>query len=73
MTADELTIVGFLSGSPESYYARREIARRAVKRQVYEENPHWVDAPLAGLVDQGVVEKDENGLYRLRQENRIRG
>jgi hypothetical protein len=69
MSADELTIVAFLKGSPASYYARREIARRAVKRQVYEENPHWVDAPLRGLVDKGVVEKNDHGLYRLKQED----
>ncbi len=69
MTSDEQSIVAFLKGSPESYYARREIARRAVKRQVYEENPHWVDAPLAGLVDRGVVEKSEEGLYRLKNED----
>ncbi len=69
MTADEMTIVAFIRGSPESFYARREIARRAVKRQVYEENPHWVDAPLAGLVDRGVIEKNDSGQYRLKNDD----
>ena len=67
MTYEELAIMNFLKGSPESYVARREIARKALKRTIFEENPHWADAPLASLVDQGVVEQNESGHYRIKK------
>ena len=63
----EYTIVNFLRASPETYYARKEIARRAVRRQEYEENPHWADAALAGLLLKGIIEQNQNGLYRLKK------
>ena len=57
--------MNFLKGSPDSYVARREIARKALKRTIFEENPHWADAPLASLVDQDLVEQNESGHYKL--------
>ncbi len=67
MNYDELAILNFLRGSPETFMARREIARKAVKRIIFDENPHWADAPLASLVDQGYVEQDDNGHYRIKK------
>ena len=67
MTHEELAIMSFLGVNPECYAARREIARKAVKRAVFEENPHWADAPLTSLVDRGLVEQDESGHYRVRR------
>jgi hypothetical protein len=67
MTFEEMAIVNLLRGSPEDYVARREIARKALKRAIFEENPHWADAPLSGLVDQGLVEQNDSGHYRLRK------
>jgi hypothetical protein len=67
MTSEELAIINFLKGSRDSFVARREIARKAQKRAVFEENPHWVDAPLSGLVDQGVVEQDDSGHYKIQK------
>lgn len=67
MTYEETAIIDFLRGSPDAYVARKEIARRALKRTVFEENPHWVDAPLASLVGQRLVEQDENGHYRIKK------
>jgi hypothetical protein len=49
--------------------ARKEIARKAVKRTVFEENPHWADAPLASLLNQGIVEQNESAQYRLAKSN----
>jgi hypothetical protein len=68
MTDTEQTIVGFLATSPETYFARREIARRAVRREVYEENPHWVEAPLASLLDKKIIEQNQTGLYRMKKD-----
>jgi hypothetical protein len=67
MTYEEMAIMNFLKGSPEDYVARREIARKALKRTIFEENPHWADASLAALVDQGEVEQNESGHYKIKK------
>ena len=67
MTYEESAIVNFLRGVPEEFVARREIARRALKRSLFEENPHWADAPLASLLDQGQIEKNDQAQYRLKR------
>ncbi len=67
MTYEETAIMNLLTGSPDTFLARREIARKALKRTVFEENPHWADAPLASLMDQGLVEQDESGHYRIKK------
>jgi len=61
-------ILNFLRANPEVYFNRKEIAKKAVHRSVYEENPHWVTAPLAGLVNDGMVEQNDEGHYRIKQE-----
>ena len=65
MTQEETVILDYLKGRPESAFAKREIARKAFKRTVYEQNPHWVDAPLASLVSQQLVQIDDNGNYHV--------
>ncbi|HOC55772.1 MAG TPA: hypothetical protein PKI20_09140 [Verrucomicrobiota bacterium] len=67
MTYEETAIMEFLRGSPDAYVARKEIARKALKRTVFEENPHWVDAPLASLLGRRFVEQDELGHYRIKK------
>jgi hypothetical protein len=67
MTYEESAIIHFLEGSRDCFVARREVARKALKRTVFEENPHWADAPLASLTDQGLVEQDESGHYRIKR------
>ncbi len=61
----EFIILDFLRATPDAWYSRREIARRAVRRTEYEENPHWADQALAALVARGVAEANDQGLYRL--------
>jgi hypothetical protein len=67
MTYEETAIIDFLKGAPDSFVARREIARKALKRAVFEENPHWADAALSSLVDQAAVEQDDSGHYRIKR------
>ena len=67
MTEQEFAVVTFLECNREVYFARKEIARRAVKRQVFEQNPHWADAALASLTIQGLIEQDESGRYRCKE------
>lgn len=66
MTDEESAIVLFLGASPDAFVARKEIARKAQKRQAFEENPHWVDAPLASLLQQGLIEQNDTCQFRLR-------
>jgi hypothetical protein len=68
MTYEEMAIMTLLRGSPSVYLARREIARKALKRSVFEENPHWADAPLVSLVDQSLVEQDESGHHKIKRD-----
>ena len=65
MTTEEQLIVEFMQHSPESGYARMEIARKAVRRKEFEENPRWADAPLTALADRKVVVLDKSGAFRL--------
>ena len=68
MTPEETAILEYLKARPESAFAKREIARKAVRRAEYEENPHWADAPLAALVNQKLIEIDDNGNYHVPWE-----
>ena len=68
MTDEEQLVVNFLKASPETFYARREIARRAVRRRIFEENPHWPDAALASLLARNVIEQNVSELYRMKKD-----
>jgi hypothetical protein len=69
MTYEETAIMDLLQGAPDAFMARREIARRALKRSAFEENPHWADAPLSSLVGQGVLEQNDSGHYRIKNQS----
>jgi hypothetical protein len=66
MTYEETAILSFLKGIPNVYLARREIARKALKRAAFEENPHWADAPLTSLLELDVVEQNDSGHFRIK-------
>ncbi len=66
MTYEELAIIAFLKGNP-GFVARREIARKALQRSAFEEDPHWADASLGALVDKGELEQDDSGHYRIKK------
>jgi hypothetical protein len=69
MTREEYSVWLFMSENPEAAFSRREIARRAVKRTVFEENPHWADEALAALVARKVVEVNDDGYYHIRRDS----
>jgi hypothetical protein len=69
MTEEEFAIVEFLKTSPATYFSRREIARKAVRRDVYDENQHWADTHLAALVARQVIEQNTAGLYKLKTDD----
>ena len=65
MTAEEQLIIEFMQQCPDNGYGRMEIARKAVRRKEFEENPRWADAPLNALLDRKVVVLDKSGAFRL--------
>lgn len=67
MNDEQIIIVNFLGCSPETWFGKKEIARRAVRRRVFEENPHWADEQLAELIAQRVIEENQNGQVRLKE------
>ena len=70
MNDEQILILNFLRCSPELWFGKKEIARRAVRRRVFEENPHWADEQLVELIAQRVLEENENGQVRLKEVER---
>jgi hypothetical protein len=73
MSDEESIILDYLKANPESAFAKREIARRAVRRVVYEQNPRWVDAPLQGLLNRKLIEVDQGGNYHIPWDDLLNG
>ena len=69
MSDEETCILNFLQSSPETYFARKEIARKAAKRVVYEADQHWANVPLDALLAQGKIEQNTSGHYRITKAN----
>lgn len=67
MNEDEALILTFLRSNPESAFGRKEIARKAASRTIYEETPRWADAPLNALADKKLIVVDDSGHYRFNQ------
>jgi hypothetical protein len=65
MTDTEMVILTYLRQSPETWFNRKEISRRARSKEDFEENPHWANAALAALVDQKYVIQNESGHYQV--------
>jgi len=56
----------FPQRQPGRLCGAEEIARKALKRTIFEENPHWADASLAALVDQGKSSRTRAATIRSR-------
>jgi hypothetical protein len=67
MTAKESDVLNFLKGSPETWYNRREIAKKAGGRKLFEEDNHWCAPALAALVDQELIEQNDSGHYKYHK------
>ncbi len=65
MDADERDICLYLKGWPDQFISAREIARRAGGKWRYREEPNWAIPVLTRLVEQGLIESDSTGHYRL--------
>jgi hypothetical protein len=61
-------LMRFFEENPEQRFSRKEISRKAVKRNVFEEDPRWADEALNALVARGLVEQDASGYYSLKKK-----
>jgi hypothetical protein len=65
MDPDETAICEFLKPWPGEFVAAQQICRQADGRRRFETDPKWALVPLARLVDNGTLETDGSGRYRL--------
>lgn len=68
MNADERDICNYLKSWPGQFVYGRDIARRAGGKWRFREDPEWAVPILARLVEQGIVDSDSTGQYRLRMK-----
>jgi hypothetical protein len=66
MDSDERQICDYLKSWPKHYVSGREVARRAGGKRRYRDEPQWAYPVITRLMEQGVVETDGLGHYRLK-------
>ena len=67
MDADETDICNYLGNWPGQYLSLNELSRRAAGKRRYEKDRDWAVRALWRLVQQGKVEDNGFGQYRLRE------
>ena len=67
MNFEETTVLDFLKATPELWYSRREVARKAVRRRDYEENPNWAATAITSLLGRGLIEESAAGSIKFKQ------
>ncbi len=65
MTADERDICNYLKSWRGQFVYGRDIARHAGGKWRFREDSEWATAPLARLVERGVIESDAMGAFRI--------
>ena len=65
MDADEREICLYLRGWPGQFVSVAEITRRAGGKRRGRQEPDWALPVLGRLVEQGLLESDSTGHYRL--------
>jgi len=66
MDSDERQICDYLKSWPHHFVSAREIARRAGGKRRFREEPQWSNTVLPRLLEQGLIETDGLGHYRLK-------
>lgn len=69
MNADEKAIVNYLKGWPNAFVSGKEIARKVGGTERYNDDRGWALPILAQMCRLGVIEADQYGYYRLKQED----
>src|SRR5689334_10999022 len=69
MGTDESNICNYLKSWPDEYLSSREICRRAAGKGRFRQDPYWAVPVLLRLFEQGILETDPNGHYRLAPDS----
>ena len=70
MDADERDICNYLKSWPGQFVFGRDVARHAGGKYKYRENHDWAAPVLQRLVEQGIIESDSTGHFRLKISSR---
>ncbi len=70
MSSDEREIFNYLQTWNGEFINAKEISRRAGTKRRYHEDPDWAKPILLTMVDNGLLEKDLNGRFRVKPEKK---
>lgn len=73
MDSDERDIYLYLKTWGKEYVGAKEICRRAATKKRFAKNPDWAKPILHIMVENGILERDEGGRYRIKPDTRKRG
>ena len=65
MDADQTAVCQFLNSWPGQFVSRKEICRRAGGKWRFREDENWAVPVLQRMVEDGIVESDDAGHFRL--------
>ena len=66
MDSDERQICDYLKSWPRHFVSAREVARRAGGKRRFRDEPQWAYNVLTRLLEQGTIETDGLGHYRIK-------
>ncbi len=70
MSSDEREIFQYLQTWGGEFINAKEVSRRAGTKKRYHEDPDWARPILVAMVDNGVLESDLNGRFRVKPERK---
>ena len=70
MSEDEKAIIDYLKGWPNTFVSGREVARKVGGKERFNEDRGWALPILAQMARLGMLEADQYGYFRIRQENK---
>jgi len=65
MDADQKEVIQYLKSWPGQFVSRKEICRRAGGKWRFRQDENWALPSLQRLEEDGVIEQDDTGHYRL--------
>ena len=70
MSSDEREILQYLQTWDGVFVNAKEVCRRASTKKRFHEDPDWARPLLLAMVDNGLLEKDLNGRFRVKPERK---
>ena len=70
MSSDEREIFNYQQTWAGDYINAKEVSRRAGTKKRFHEDPDWARPILQAMVDNGLLESDLRGLFRVKPERK---